>query len=160
MGDAGGGAEARLHQEIPLSAAMGTRVVEATPGGVVLAAPLEPNVNHRATAFGGSVAALALLAGWMLVDARLQEPDLRAHTVVQTSEVRFLAPAEADLEARALPPEEPAWARFLRTLRRRGRARLRVEVEVRAGDVVVATLHGAYVSFLDEDQEVQEDQEG
>jgi thioesterase domain-containing protein len=142
-----GAVEECIHEEIPLSAAMGTQVVVATPESVVLAAPLAPNVNHRATAFGGSVAALALLAGWTLVDLRLRGTDIRAHTVVQTGDIHFLAPAKTGLEARAFPPEEEAWRRFLTTLERWGRARLRLRVEVHSGGERVATLDAAYVSL-------------
>jgi thioesterase domain-containing protein len=145
-----GAVEECIHEEIPLSAAMGTQVVVATPESVVLAAPLAPNVNHRATAFGGSVAALAMLAGWTLVDVRMRDTGIRAHTVVQTGDVRFLAPAKASLEARAFPPEDEAWRRFLTTLRRWRRARIRLRVEVRSDGELVATLDGAYVSLADE----------
>ena len=43
-----------LHDHIPLSAAMGAGVSQADTEIVRLSAPLEPNLNHRATAFGGS----------------------------------------------------------------------------------------------------------
>jgi thioesterase domain-containing protein len=144
-----GAVEESIHRDIPLSAAMATQVVVATPESVVLAAPLAPNVNHRATAFGGSVAALAMLAGWTLLDARLHETAIRAHTVVQAGDVRFLAPAQASLEAKAFAPEDEAWRRFLTTLERWGRARLRLRVEVHSDGELVATLDAAYVSLTD-----------
>ncbi|MCG6955615.1 MAG: thioesterase domain-containing protein [Gemmatimonadetes bacterium] len=139
--------EAYLHEHIPLSLAMETRVVEATSAGVTLGAPLEPNVNHRETAFGGSVAALAILAGWSLMHLLLGNEGIPAHTVIQTSEIRYLAPIAAPFEARARPPASAAWQRFLAALKRKGRGRVRLEVEVRSGGTVVATLEGAYVSF-------------
>jgi hypothetical protein len=46
--------EQYLHEHIPLSAAMGVKVVQADPQCVVLTAPLAPNINHRDTVFGGS----------------------------------------------------------------------------------------------------------
>jgi thioesterase domain-containing protein len=139
--------EAYLHEHIPLSLAMRARVVEATPEGITLAAPLEPNLNHHETAFGGSVAALSILAGWALVDLLLRDAGIPAHTVIQSSEIRYLAPVQAPFEARALPPDRTAWRRFLATLQRRGRGRVRLEVDVRSGGAVVATVKGAYVSF-------------
>jgi len=47
-----------LHERIPLSRAMGVTVPQAEPTGVVLSAPLAPNVNHSGTVFGGSAAAV------------------------------------------------------------------------------------------------------
>ena len=139
--------ESYLHEHIPLSLAMKARVVEATPEGVTLAAPLEPNLNHRETAFGGSVAALAILAGWTLMHVLLRDAGIPAHTVIQTSEIRYLAPIEAPFEARARPPASTGWRRYLAALERRGRARVRLQVDVRSGGALVATLEGAYVSF-------------
>ena len=82
--------ERYLHDHIPLSAAMGARVLSAIPEGVVLQAPLEPNLNHRDTDFGGSVAAMAVLAGWTLVHIRLRAEGMEARTVIQRSDVTYL----------------------------------------------------------------------
>ena len=140
--------EEYLHDHIPLSGAMGAVVLEAGPGGVVLEAPLAPNLNHRATAFGGSVSALAILAGWALVHLRLRDQGIRTRTVVQRSDVAYLKPVEAPFQARASVPVPDAWARFVKSLRRRGRGRGRVRVEVTSAGVGVATLDGDYVAFL------------
>jgi thioesterase domain-containing protein len=56
--------EAYLHEHIPLSGNMVVRVVCCDESGVTPAAPLEPNINHRHTMFGGSVSALAIRAAW------------------------------------------------------------------------------------------------
>jgi thioesterase domain-containing protein len=56
--------ERYLHEHIPLSHAMRVGVVTVDAGTVVLRAPLEPNINHRETVFGGSASALAILAAW------------------------------------------------------------------------------------------------
>lgn len=61
-----------LHEHIPLSRAMQVSVVRAAQEGVVLSAPLAPNINHQETVFGGSASALAILAAWSLVHVRLQ----------------------------------------------------------------------------------------
>ena len=130
---------------------MGTRIRSADAGGVVLLAPLEPNINHRATAFGGSVAAQAILAGWALVHLALDRDGILARTVIQRSEVAYLEPIHTDFEAHARPFADTAWRRFRRVLDRWGRARLRVKVDVRSGDAVVARLVGDYVALLGDD---------
>jgi len=126
---------------------MGTRVHAADERGVVLTAPLGPNLNHRATAFGGSVAAHAILAGWALVHLSLDRDGLEARTVIQKSDVAYLEPVHHDFEAYAPPVAEAAWKRFRRTLDRFGKARLRVRVEVRSEATVVARLVGDYVAL-------------
>jgi thioesterase domain-containing protein len=113
--------QAYLHEHIPLSAAMGTTVVEAGPAAVCLGAPLESNLNHRGTAFGGSVATLAILAGWALVHLRLRSEGVEARTVIQRSDVAYVRTIEGAFEARAVAPAEHDWTRFRSALSRWGR---------------------------------------
>ena len=56
--------EVHLHCHIPISPAMGVRVLVCDNTAVTLAAPLAPNINHRATVFGGSASAVAILTAW------------------------------------------------------------------------------------------------
>jgi thioesterase domain-containing protein len=126
---------------------MAIRVVEAGAGRVVIEAPLEPNLNHRSTAFGGSVAALAILAGWTLVHLRLRETGVRAHTVIQRSSVRFEAPIHGPFRAMCGPVEPHDWERFLRALTRRGRGRVHVVVTVESEGAVVASFDADYVGL-------------
>lgn len=141
------GLEAYLREHIPLSAAMDARVVAASAEEVVLSVPLEPNLNHRKTAFGGSVAALAILAGWALVHLRLRGDGVEARTVIQRSDVTYLHPVGDAFQARAVAPDPDAWRRFRKALKRFGRGRVVVRAQVLSGGTVVAELDGDYVSL-------------
>ena len=136
--------QAYLHRHIPLSADMQVRVVSADET-VELAAPLTPNINHRSTVFGGSLSALALLAGWSLVHLRLADRPCRL--VIQENTIAYLRPARGDFTARCLPPDEAAWSRFLTTLDRRGRARITLVVEITSDGETVARFEGRYVAL-------------
>jgi len=138
--------QAYLEEHIPLSAGMAIRVLEANPAGVSIAAPLEPNLNHRSTAFGGSVAALAILAGWTLVHLKLRAEGLVAQTVIQSSDVRYDAPIHGEFRAVTEPVEASAWERFTRAIRRHGKGRLHVSAAVIADGGPAATFTGAYVA--------------
>lgn len=126
---------------------MGVRVLEAGAARVRLEAPLEPNLNHRATAFGGSVAALAILAGWALVHVRLRAEGVSARTVIQETAVRYDAPIHGVFTAVCDAPDAAAWARFTKTVTRRGRGRVRVSTRVLSDGATVATVEGAYVAL-------------
>lgn len=140
--------ERYLHREIPLSGAMGVTVVEAGAGGVRLAMPLEPNLNHRGTLFGGSAGALVILAGWTLVHERLRgEEGLTPHLVIQRSAMEYLEPVIGDVEARAEPPSEEAWERFVRTLRRKGKGRIEVPAELIWRERVAGRMSGTFVAL-------------
>jgi len=139
--------EAYLKEHIPLSAAMEVTVVEAAAEGVVLEAPIDPNLNHRSTAFGGSVAALAILAGWTLVHLRLRAEGLVAQTVIQTSDVRYDAPIHGTFQAATEPVDASDWARFTKAIRRHGKGRLHVRAAVSADGATAASFTGAYVAI-------------
>lgn len=139
--------EAYLREHIPLSAALGIGVVEAGPDGVTIEVPLEPNLNHQATAFGGSVAALAILAGWTLVHLRLRAENLITQTVIQNSAVHYDSPIHGGFRAVTEPVEARAWERFTRGITKHGKGRIRVAVNVMADGVAAATFTGAYVAL-------------
>lgn len=143
-----GEVEAYLRKHIPLSSRMEIYVVEAGPERVCIEAPLEPaNVNHRSTAFGGSVAALAILTGWTLVHLRLRAEDLVAQTVIQRSAVDYDAPIHGAFRAVSQPIEESAWERFTRGITKHGKGRVHVSVSVMIEGEAAATFRGAYVAI-------------
>lgn len=113
-----------------------------------LRAPLAANVNDKGTAFGGSLCSLMTIAGWGLLQMRLSLEDLQADIYVADSQVRYLAPLRSDLQARARLHEDGDWAEFVRTLRRRGRARIQILAEVDLHDGQPAcTLEGRFVAI-------------
>ena len=59
-----------LHDHIPITRSLGARVEHADGQSVRLWAPLAQNLNHRDTAFGGSLSSLAILSGWVLLYLR------------------------------------------------------------------------------------------
>ncbi|KAF7598067.1 MAG: thioesterase [Candidatus Dactylopiibacterium carminicum] len=136
-----------LHTHIPLSAAMQVMVQHASADMVELQAPLEPNVNHRGTAFGGSIATLATLAGWSLLRIRLDGMEPLPHLVIQHQEMHFSAPIIGPLLTRARFPAGTDWAAFLAMLENRGRARLQLTAEVLSGTQPAARMEGLFVAL-------------
>src|SRR5476649_1974502 len=88
-----------LHEQIPLTAAMGVRVTECDDAHLVLTAPLGPNRNHLQTAFGGSLHALATLSGYGLLWWLLRKP--QAHIVIRESTIQYERPVRDTLRARS-----------------------------------------------------------
>lgn len=144
---AGTDLERYLHEHIPISRHLGVRVLEAGAGGVRLAAPLEPNLNHRKTAFGGSLSALAILAAWSWLHITLRGEGFAGRIVIQSNSMEYLAAAEGDFEAFCRAPGEERWALFRRTLDQRRRARMELDAEVSVGDQLVANFRGQYVAL-------------
>lgn len=139
--------EAYLHEHIPLTRHLGIQVVSRDERAVVLSAPLEPNINHRSTAFGGSIASVGILASWTLLNFRLRDEGLQSRLVIQHSTVDYLEPVASAFEAVSFAPDEAAWERFTRMLKRRRKARIILASELRAGEKLVAKHTGAFVAL-------------
>ncbi|MFI5356944.1 MAG: YiiD C-terminal domain-containing protein [Opitutales bacterium] len=140
--------EAYLHRHIPVSRAMAVRVVACTAAHVRLQAPLAANVNHRATVFGGSASAVAILAAWTWLHYALQESGLRCRVVIQRNTIDYLAPIDGDFAGECDGLDPVALERLRRTLRRYGKARTTLEARLVLRGKTVARFSGAYVALL------------
>lgn len=138
--------ERYLHEQIPLSAAMGARVTVATPERVQLTAPLAPNVNHHETLFGGSAVALATLSAWALLHLRVVRAGLQARLVIQRSTMEYERPIAGDFDAVCRFSDELAWERFRAILVRRGRARLTLSAYLLRDAQRMASFEGDFVA--------------
>ena len=138
--------ERYLHEHIPLSQAMGVSVVRGDHDGVELAAPLQPNLNHHRTAFGGSIASLAILSAWTYLHLRLRSVVPGSLLVIQKSDFTYLKPVEGDFTAFCSAPSEPEWERFVKIFNRKGKARLTLHAELVYGGEVTGRFEGDYVA--------------
>lgn len=134
-----------LHHEIPLTRAIGLSVAAATPESVTLQAPLQANINHKCTAFGGSLYAVAVLAGWSLIFVRLRQRGLEAHIVIQQSDIEYLEPVTGEIRATCHIGSEAALERALRLFEKRGVARIPLQVEIEGSDGAAVIFAGKYV---------------
>jgi thioesterase domain-containing protein len=140
----------KLTTEMPITQRLGIRFGGAAGGGVRLRAPLAANINHRGTAFAGSLNALATLAGWATVWLVLRRHDLPGQVVIQDSTVHYARPVTGDFEARCEPPTHDAIAHLLESVRRRGRGRIELTVTVSDRQGPAVNFRGRYVALLRE----------
>lgn len=138
----------RIGREFLLARHIGIVVESADDAGVVLRAPLAPNANYKGTAFGGSLYSVAVLAGWAWATRYLETRNLPADVVIQESSTRFLAPVEGELRSCATAPPAAQIGRFCRMLRRAGRGRIRVRVEIRCGETLATLFEGVFAAFM------------
>ena len=136
------------YQAMPPVASMHLSIAAYDGVRLRLHAPLAVHVNDKGCAFGGSLVSLMTLAGWGLVSLRLQAAGLDADVFVADSQVRYLAPLFADLDAEAgfAPDSDPA--AFLDAVRTRGRGRIELQASVPLPDGGVATtMQARYVAM-------------
>jgi thioesterase domain-containing protein len=136
-----------LLKQIPISKGLGISVTEASLEEVLITAPLAPNLNHRGTAFGGSISAVAILSGWTLVYARLEAEGQFPVVVIQHNEIRYAKRVESAFAARARLAHPEKWPHFLQGLSRHGKARTIVAVEVEGTHGISALFRGSYVAL-------------
>jgi len=139
--------EQYLHRHMPLSQAMGVRVVSIGEDAIVLRAPLPPNINHNESVFGGSASALAILAAWSLPYVRLAAAGVANRLVVQRNTMEYLRPMTGEFTARSALAEPGTWQRFTRALERKSVARIAVSAELEFAGEVSGRFSGEFVAF-------------
>jgi len=127
--------EAILHHDIPLTRAMGLRVLQWEGHELRLNVPLEANVNHKSSMFGGSLYCASVLAGWGWLHLRLREAGIEdGHIVIHEGKIEYPLPVVDDAVAICSAPADDAWERFETIYRRRGRSRLTLQSRILAAD--------------------------
>ena len=106
--------QARIDAEIPLARHIRIVVEQADDHSLVLSAPLQPNVNHQGTAFGGSLYCVAVLTGWAWATRYLNMHGIGADAVIQESHVEFLAPVHGELRSHLIVPAAAEIDKFRR----------------------------------------------
>lgn len=139
--------EQYLHEHIPLSLAMQVGVVEMGYDGVILSAPLAPNINHTSTIFGGSASAVAILAAWSLVHVRLKNAGIASSIVIQRNSMEYEQPIYGGFIARSLITQPETWQLFMRTFLRWGRARIAVSSLLEYKGKTVGIFEGDFVAI-------------
>jgi thioesterase domain-containing protein len=135
--------EQYMHAHIPLVAQMQVKVAALNDSGLLLTAPLAPNINHERTAFGGSLVSLMTLACWGYLWVLLDE-GRGLHIVVRDAHVEYLKPVTGLLEARCAPADAEPLDRFRDTLARRGKARIELKAEMLQDVAVAARYTGSF----------------
>ncbi|HEX8680552.1 MAG TPA: YiiD C-terminal domain-containing protein [Chthoniobacterales bacterium] len=138
-------AEEFLHQKIPLTRAMGVRVLGSSEAMFAVEAPVALNHNHLQTGFGGSINAVATLAAYAFLWLELH--DAAVEIVVAESTIRFRAPVHEAIHAICKHPEEPALSRFKKAVAEKGKGRIELQVEVVERETVAAHFNGSFVAI-------------
>jgi thioesterase domain-containing protein len=136
-------AEKFLHEQIPITRAMGLRVMAHDENGFIVEAPVALNSNHLRTAFGGSINAVATLAAYGLLWLEVNEA--AAHVVVAESSIRFLRPVRETIRAICLRPALDELAAFHTQFAGKRKARITLRVKVVEAGETAAEFEGIFV---------------
>lgn len=134
-----------LHTKIPITRSMGVRVEDYDGERLVLSAPLEANVNHLGTAFGGSLNALAVLSGYGLLWLEMQ--DAECHIVIRESSISYDRPVKGELRATCVRPQAEALAEFKQTFHEKGKARVTLTATIEDDGITCVRFEGIFVAL-------------
>lgn len=88
-----------LENKITLYEHLGIESVEITPHRVSFHVSLEKNQNHKGTAFGGSLYAVAVLASYTMVLTGLKARQIDTEDIViAKGEIKYSRPVETDFD--------------------------------------------------------------
>lgn len=140
-------AEEFFHRQIPLTRAMGVRVLANDETGFSVEAPVALNYNHLHTAFGGSINAVATLAGYGLLYMQLREES--AHLLIACSSIRFLRPVRETVRATCARPLLATLEQFAASFREKGKARIALRVRVEENGETAAEFQATFVAVAE-----------
>ncbi|MEM7594142.1 MAG: YiiD C-terminal domain-containing protein, partial [Cyanobacteria bacterium P01_A01_bin.83] len=139
--------QAYLYEQIPISKAIQVQVIARSNNLVKLSAPLQPNINHRSTVFGGSASALAILSAWTLVNFRLRSEGINSRLVIQKNTLSYDKPINSDFEAISSLRDQEKWDRFTKILRRKQKSRIAINSVLQCRGEEVGKFTGVFVAL-------------
>lgn len=71
-----------VHEHIPITCHFGVQLANYDGSSLEVSAPLKANINHRNSAFGGSISAIGILSGWALLFIKMRELGVRNKLVI------------------------------------------------------------------------------
>jgi len=134
-----------FYEKIPITRAMGVRVIRYDGSQLRLAAPIALNHNHLGTAFGGSLSALATLAGYGLI--WLEMGDKTAHVVIRNSQLSFRRPVRGEIVAICRRPNEDAVWLFKSAFAQHRKAKISLDVTIEEEGLVAVEFRGIFVAL-------------
>lgn len=115
---------------LPISQFMGLEIESYDGDTLILTAPLEPNINDKQTAFGGSLYNAAVMACWGMVYLKTQEKNIACNQVVTEGNMKYIAPVYSRIRAICHAPDEEELASFFDHFERKGKARISLEAAI------------------------------
>lgn len=137
--------EQYLYKHIPITKALGVKAISFSEKEIKLKAPLFNNINHRSTAFGGSISSLLITTGWSYLRLLFDGHDPVPAIVIGRSSTEYLKPINQDFVAELLIPEEEQIERFREMYDRFGKSRITLKAQIKEGEQILAAFEGDFV---------------
>ena len=140
--------ESTLHHSIPLTRTMGVKVAGCTHEGLELCAPLEPNINHAFTAFGGSLAALTTITSWGMLWLLLDELRDQTQIIIQDSSLSYIRPVTRDFKAICPWPTTEQTELLQNGINKFGKGRIEMRSDIYENNLPCVGFQGRFVVLM------------
>jgi len=138
-----------IHEQIPISQALGVSVVEANLDQIILSAVFKNNINHKSTVFGGSLHAVCTLACWSLVYLNLKQLEKNYEVVITKSTIQYLLPVKNDFKSIATVDRSDAgWQKFLKILERKNKSKITLSAKITQAGQPAVQYFGTFAGLL------------
>ncbi len=129
---------------LPITQHMGMAVEHYDGATLTLSAPLEPNINDKQTAFGGSLFNLAVMACWGMVYLKTQEAGIVCNQVVMQSNIKYFSPVTGTIKATCVCPGEQELNEFLERFNTIGKSKISLGAYVKCSGKTAVEFEGQY----------------
>lgn len=129
-----------LNLNVPLFRAMNASLEKWDGNLLVMKAPLEPNINDKGTAFGGSLVTLSYLTGWAITRINILQNGENADIMVTSSVIQFLRPVHGEIIAECQQPACSEVKYLLDRYRQYGKANWNIEIIIQTNDKKTAVI--------------------
>ena len=141
--------ETKLHTEIPMTKLMQLHVKSMDEKELITTAPLEPNINDKGTAFGGSSNSMTIISGWSacLLIAESLGFDKTMIAIIK-NQSSFRAPITKDLICHTYLPTKEQIEKIKEKLLSKGSTSIKIKAEIIENERVCLDFEGVYVIKL------------
>ena len=132
---------------LPITDYLGMHVEEYNGDSLTLYAPLQPSLNDKLTAFGGSLFCLSVMSCWGMVYLKAIEAGCDdANIVVTQSNIAYRAPIDTAMRATCKVPSTEIFTEFFERYHAKGKAKISLSAEMynEGSDIRAVTFEGQY----------------
>lgn len=114
-----------METHLPIAADLGLQLSNYDGEQLVLSAPLTPNINDKATAFGGSIYCVCVMSCWGMVYLKaLEHGIVKPSVVVSHAEIDYVRPVDTDIKAVCQLSNPGYFDTFFESYQERGKAKI------------------------------------
>ena len=129
---------------LPITQYMEMKVESYDGNTLVLHAPLDPNINDKQTAFGGSLYNASVMACWGMLYLKTLEANIECNQVVTKGSIEYKAPVKGDIRAICHAPDKAELDNLINVFKEKGRARMSLKASIECSGRTAVEFEGSY----------------